>query len=260
MRETSSRMLFVGVCAWISLCLLFAGWFPDVQGQLSAVWQLSGLTGLVSAVGLAEVIKADIRKQEQLLHEYMQAAMTDGLTGLANRQAFDKALRSAFSEFSSGHPPLSIVILDIDHFKTFNDRWGHQAGDEILQAVARTAIDFFHHRGCVARYGGEEFAVVLPGTDLAEAFRLADRFRGRIKDLSCAYRTTSLHITVSLGVAELQTSENPEELIRRADTALYTAKRMGRDCAWFSSPDTPPDLPAEIQPPATAEAPQLANC
>ena len=243
MRETSSRMLFVGVVGWVSFSLLLASWFPALSENLRFLWMITGLTGLVSAVGLAEIIKADAKRQDQLLHEYMEAAVMDGLTGLANRQALDKALRSALSNHDSQRNPLSLIMFDIDHFKQFNDQYGHQAGDEILRAVAQQAVVFFSRQGCVARYGGEEFAIVLPGIKLKNAFLLADEFRKTIEKLTCAYRGQQMRVTISAGVTEAKSQETADEVIRRADLGLYTSKKMGRNCVWFGESAT--ELPTE---------------
>ena len=236
MRETSSRMVFVAVSAWLSVCLLLIGWLPELDQSFRAIWLVSGLVGLVSSVGLSELIKTDIRAQEKLLSEYRHAAMTDGLTGLANRQAFDTALRNALPEFTPQRNPLSLIMLDIDNFKAFNDRWGHQAGDAALKVVSNAAMEFFRDRGCVARYGGEEFAIAIPSMTLSETLKLAEEFRRRVSEAECLFLTERLHVTVSMGVAEATLEEDPDSLVRRADQALYAAKRNGRNCTRISGP------------------------
>lgn len=234
MTDSLGRMIFVGICAWVSLCLLISGWMPPLGFDIRFIWMISGLTGLVSSVGLAQVIKNDISAQKRLLDEYMQAALTDGLTGLANRQALDQTLESIFDNYDPQTAPMSLIMFDIDYFKQFNDEWGHQAGDEVLRMVSLAAVRFFNKRGCVARYGGEEFAVALPNSRIVDAFDLAEEFREHVKGLSCDYQHRKLHVTISAGVAEAYRDDCPDTLIRRADTALYTAKRLGRDRAWGS--------------------------
>ncbi|MEZ5940174.1 MAG: GGDEF domain-containing protein [Planctomycetaceae bacterium] len=243
MREISSRMLFVGVVGWVSLCLLVASWFPHLTEDLRILWMLTGVTGLVSAVGLAEIIKSDQRAQEALLSEYIRAATLDGLTGLVNRQALDKALNGALGGFDPQRNPLSLMMFDVDYFKQINDEHGHQAGDEVLRCLARKAAGFFEKQGCVARYGGEEFAVVLPGVRLKEAFHLADHFRKVIEQTVCPFRDSILQVRISAGVTETKRGEGADDIIRRADLALYTAKKMGRNCVWFGgSTDMVPEL------------------
>jgi diguanylate cyclase (GGDEF)-like protein len=235
MRGMNSRFVLVGICAWISVCLLIAGWLPDMAGNLNSLWLISGLMGLVSAVGLAEAIKSDIRTQQVLLDEYMHAAMTDGLTGLSNRISLDRMLTSFLKETASRRSALSLVMIDIDHFKAFNDEWGHQAGDAVLRCVSKKMKDFFGGKACVARYGGEEFAVVLPMCHMADASRLADQCRQLIRESDCTFREQSFRVTISGGVTEAHAQDSPDSLTQRADMALYTAKKMGRDMIWEAS-------------------------
>ena len=242
----TSRFLLVGVCAWISVCLLVAGWLPDVSGNLHTIWLISGLLGLVSAVGLAETIKSDMRMQKNLLQEYMHAAMTDGLTGVANRHALDRMLTSALRESRQSPAGLCLVMIDIDHFKAFNDEYGHQAGDAVLRCVSRRMAEFFRDHGYVGRYGGEEFAVILPNARLAEAERLAEECRRTINATTCEFRNRRFSITISCGVTEALSSDSPDALLQRADLALYTAKKLGRDCIWVLDPRRPALPPEKV--------------
>ena len=238
MRETTSRMVFVAVVGWMSVCLLIASWYPELSNELRILWMISGVTGLVSAVGLSEVIKTDVKSQERLLHEYMQAASMDGLTGLANRQALDRALKSALEGFDSRRNPLTLAMFDIDHFKSINDTHGHQAGDEVLRFVANAAVEYFTGKACVARYGGEEFAIVIPGMRLRNAFVMVDEFRQAIAKSTCRFRDKSLQVTISAGVTEAKNGENSDQVLHRSDLGLYTAKNMGRNCVWFGECST----------------------
>lgn len=238
MRGTSSRFVLVGICAWISVCLLIAGWLPDINGNMGSLWLISGLMGLVSSVGLAEAIKADVRVQQSLLNEYMHAAMTDGLTGLANRHSLDRMLAATLKESNARRVPLSMVMIDIDHFKAFNDQWGHQAGDAVLRCVSKKMAELFGGKAFVARYGGEEFAVVLPSCSLRKADQLAEECRQVIKETRCAFRDQTFQITISAGITELVPADSPDSLTQRADLALYTAKKMGRDMIWVCDPRT----------------------
>jgi diguanylate cyclase (GGDEF)-like protein len=118
------------------------------------------------------------------------------------------------------------VVLDVDHFKQFNDTFGHQAGDEVLRLVANTLRQFDDNLRCAARYGGEEFVVLLPGSDVHESLDFAEQIRQRISEIPCCYR----QITASLGVSTLdQHTVNPDTLIEEADQALYLSKRAGRN-------------------------------
>lgn len=234
MRSGNSRFILVGICAWISACLLIAGWLPEFSGNLHSVWLLSGLLGLVSSVGLAETIKSDIRTQEALLNEYMQAAMTDGLTGLANRLSLDRNLTTTMRDHNVHSSGLSMIMIDIDHFKAFNDQFGHQAGDAVLRSVARRMQEFFGSTATVARYGGEEFAVLLPKCQLEEAAHFAETCRQAINGGNCEFRDQVFKVTISCGVTSATSQDTPESLTQRADMALYTAKKMGRDRVWVA--------------------------
>ena len=233
-------MLFVAVIGWVSVCLLLASWFPDLSDELRILWMISGVTGLVSAIGLSEVIKADVRVQEKLLHEYMQAASMDGLTGLANRQALDRALASALSGFDDRRNPLTVIMFDIDHFKSVNDRFGHQAGDEVLKAVARVLIDSARNTDFAARYGGEEFCLVMPGADPDTAMEKAEEMRAKIEEMVVHSDEAELKVTMSVGISsfdpEVDVRTN-KGLINRADKALYVCKRAGRNRVMHYSPD-----------------------
>lgn len=237
-RAMNSRFILVGICAWISSCLLVAGWLPELSGNLQSIWLISGLLGLVSAVGLAETIKADMRVQEDLLNEYMHAAMTDGLTGLANRQALDRMLTTLLREPDNRRGPLSMIMIDIDRFKAFNDQYGHQAGDAVLRTVSRKMQEFFGGKAMVARYGGEEFCIVLPSCILKDANHLAESCRLTLRELECEFRERRFRITISCGVTEANALDTPDSLTQRADMALYTAKKMGRDMIWVADPSS----------------------
>jgi diguanylate cyclase (GGDEF)-like protein len=149
----------------------------------------------------------------------------DGLTGVPNRRHFDETLGREWRRAARSQRPLSLLMLDIDYFKYFNDTAGHQAGDECLRNVARTLLETLHRAGdMVARYGGEEFAVLLPETGAEHALQLAEVLRARIESLGT--------VTASIGVATMvppRDGSGGEELVRVADAALYEAKRLGRN-------------------------------
>lgn len=165
--------------------------------------------------------------------EYVRReAMTDGLTGLANRKSFDDELRQLMSDASAVKKPFTLLMVDIDHFKSFNDNFGHQVGDQVLRLVARTLKDGLKGRDFAARYGGEEFAILLPETGLQSALAVGNSLRQAIAMKDVVNRTSGStlgRITMSIGVAEYAYESAPEDIIERADAALYIAKHNGRN-------------------------------
>ncbi|HPD82338.1 MAG: GGDEF domain-containing protein [Alphaproteobacteria bacterium] len=159
-------------------------------------------------------------------------AVTDGLTGLANRKAFDEQINRMCREGAKDGHIFSLVMIDIDHFKAFNDTYGHQVGDQVLRLVAMTLINEVKGQDMAARYGGEEFAIILPGTNVEAAHAVAENLRKAVEKKEVMNRTTGENlgqITISLGVAQFYETENADELIRRADVALYNSKNKGRN-------------------------------
>jgi diguanylate cyclase len=154
--------------------------------------------------------------------------MTDALTGLPNRKAFDEALQRA----CAGDGPVSLALLDIDHFKKFNDTWGHQTGDQVLRYVAHVIGRLGVEPRFAARYGGEEFAVLFPGETAAQAVAALDEAREEIGSRILKRRSTNEDlgaVTISGGVAQLKPEESPLALVERADAALYRSKGAGRN-------------------------------
>jgi len=165
-------------------------------------------------------------------------AMTDGLTGIANRKKFNQCLQQAASDAEEGGTPLSLVLMDIDHFKAFNDRYGHQIGDEVLKLVAQALEQQIKGRDTAARYGGEEFALVLPETRLTDAVTVADGIRHRLASGKLTNKKGEGDfgkVTVSAGAAQYRAGESLDDLLRRADRALYAAKSAGRNCVCSES-------------------------
>jgi diguanylate cyclase len=161
-----------------------------------------------------------------------QRSKTDALTGLANRHALDEFLRNAQIVAMESGEPLSIFLLDIDHFKSFNDEFGHQFGDEVLQLISRILRDGVRARDLTARYGGEELAGVLPGADLRVCSAVAERIRQAISKRQVTRRTSGKKlssVTVSIGVAQFVPGETLASLFERCDRALYAAKHRGRN-------------------------------
>ena len=179
------------------------------------------------------------RVKSQLDHKFMvdrlrRQATTDGLTGVQNRRFFDEYLTRQINLCARSRKPISLLLLDIDFFKAYNDNFGHQLGDECLKNLAQTLIQtVVRESDCVARYGGEEFAVVLPMTSNEEAKIAAERIRKAVVDLDIPNPTRhSEKLTISIGGATSEeTYLTPKEMIKRADKKLYEAKKKGRDQA-----------------------------
>lgn len=173
-----------------------------------------------------------MQELKQEMETVRKEAFTDGLTGIANRKKFDLEIVRLISEARDTGQAVSIVVIDIDHFKGFNDTYGHQVGDQVLRLVARTLHDGLKGRDFPARYGGEEFIIILPETTIDNAIKVSDILREAIMSKEIVNRATGeklSRITISAGVAELKEDEKPKDWIERADKALYRAKRKGRN-------------------------------
>jgi len=162
--------------------------------------------------------------------ELSRKAMTDGLTNLFNHDAFQSMLKKEFSVSARTRRKVSVVLIDIDHFKKFNDTWGHQVGDMVLRMVADRFKESCRQSDIVARYGGEEMVAILPDTDQPLAAIVAERIRANIEAAEIQYQGTMLKVTVSLGVSTITSDiKDPAMLIKAADAALYRSKEQGRN-------------------------------
>ncbi|MES2254837.1 MAG: GGDEF domain-containing protein [Pseudomonadota bacterium] len=172
---------------------------------------------------------SDLRSKLEDVHK---ESLTDPLTGISNRKAFDNALAAAETAMSEGDDPVSVLLCDIDHFKKFNDNWGHQTGDQVLRLVASCLSENVKGRDTASRYGGEEFGVVLRGTALRDAMRIAEQIRHAVEARRLVKKSTGDvlgTITISIGVAQFAPGEKAETAVRRADSCLYGAKQNGRN-------------------------------
>ena len=192
------RTLFVNlaVCAFVTLLVV-------------------GITGLV------------LRRYQVRMEEL---ATTDKLTGLLNRQSLDALLHQAMTRSRRGDAPLSLLLADVDHFKAVNDEHGHLVGDEVLRRVALNLREHLRESDTVCRWGGEEFLMIVQDCDASAALLLAEKLRAAIADDLTLAELSSGRVTASLGVAELRPKESAEELLGRADAAMYAAKESGRNC------------------------------
>ena len=179
-----------------------------------------------------EASRDDIASLQRDLDDVRRESLLDPLTKIANRKSFDEGMEAAIAEAAGSGTPLCLMIVDIDHFKTFNDTYGHQTGDQVLRLVAMTLKSNIKGKDLAARYGGEEFVAILPSTDIEGAIIVAENIRKAIQAKELLKRSTNEklgRITASFGVAAFQPGDTPAMLIERADRCLYAAKHAGRN-------------------------------
>lgn len=183
-------------------------------------------------VGLAKQIEELGRETERLRKQLLEAqdqALHDTLTGLSNRLAYNERMAMEHARWQRSGQHLSLVVLDIDRFKTINDTWGHQAGDRVLKYLARELSKQIRAQDFFGRFGGEEFVLILPDTNRAGALKLADGLRRHIESCRFKFKDQPVAVTVSCGVAEFTPEEAPMHAFERADACLYAAKNNGRN-------------------------------
>jgi len=177
-------------------------------------------------------IKSEVELLRKELEQVKEESMTDALTGISNRKAFDAALEHIVYSVREQKTPFCVLMADIDHFKQFNDTYGHLVGDKVLRFVASTLKCCLKGKDMAARFGGEEFTVILPQTSLPGAEVISEQIRQTISRGKLKDRGTGRgygRVTVSIGIAQFRTNELPNDLIRRVDRALYMAKERGRN-------------------------------
>lgn len=218
-----------------------------VTQQLGAAGDLEGVRGIVESLVQAtkemehsnqalearlNASKQEINQLQENLETVRHESLTDPLTTLANRKFFDQALDQTMAAAFTKGEPLSLLMTDIDHFKSFNDSYGHQTGDQVLRLVAMSVKNNVKGQDIAARYGGEEFSVILPSTVLRSATTVADHIRRAVMTKQLIKRSTQEQlgrITISIGVASLRDGDTAQSLIGRADACLYAAKHAGRN-------------------------------
>jgi diguanylate cyclase (GGDEF)-like protein len=226
-----------------------------VACTLYANFQLERDERRAYAVGLRDEIRS--RALSRANQELSRISNLDAMTGLANRRGFDRRFDAMWLAAQATAQPIAVLMLDVDYFKRFNDRYGHQAGDACLREIAETLRA--QVRGgdqLVARYGGEEFIAVLPAADLVDGIRAAERVRRAVEALAMRHEATPCQVvTISVGVAAAPATPDgsPKDIIESADSALYVAKRRGRNRVW------PPILSSDTAPAAEASAGKVAD-
>lgn len=241
------------VLSGVAGAAIFEGWYFMVPGcALYLVFLFSFINLMVKlrlrqlrAERATEDLVTEIQEKNALLNEanarLAVSAMHDSLTGLGNRRLFDKTLAEESRRVGGDLSCLSLMLIDVDHFKRFNDTYGHQAGDQCLQLVAETLVGCIPKQaGLVARYGGEEFAVILPNKGLAEARIAAEEIRlaVHLKDMNAiAGSPTRQSVSIGVSVLAANSGTTPAALLTMADEALYEAKRQGRNSVRAFSAD-----------------------
>jgi diguanylate cyclase (GGDEF)-like protein len=184
-------------------------------------------------IGSTTILKFSYQDKldEMFQRQMSESALRDGLTRAFNKRYFTDRIESEFQYAIRHSAPLSLIFLDIDHFKKINDQHGHQAGDHVLAQLSTLAMSMLSEEETFARYGGEEFAIVARGVELAAATELSERLRAAVEAHPFKFESTSLAVTISVGVARAPGTgmASSGDLVARADEAMYTAKRTGRN-------------------------------
>jgi diguanylate cyclase (GGDEF)-like protein len=200
-------------------------------------WQLTNVSHAFAVnllLKLASRLRANniaVSKNVEKRRQYERAAMFDGLTGVHNRRWLDETLHRMVRRHENGGSRLALSLIDIDHFKSFNDTYGHAAGDHVLTVVAAVLAANLRPTDLVARFGGEEFVIIFPDTDVQEAAIAAERVRRAVGDetMKLPDGTALPNVTISMGVAELTAGQSVPDLLKAADAAMYEAKQSGRN-------------------------------
>jgi diguanylate cyclase (GGDEF)-like protein/PAS domain S-box-containing protein len=218
-------------------------WHGEIKNRAkdgSIYWVYTTIVPIVGVEGKPHkyvAIRADITQRKLLEEQLFTMALTDPLTGLANRRAFDEQIEREWKRTLREGSRMSLLLLEIDHFKEFNDRYGHQAGDSCLRVVAATIVGNARSSDIAARYGGDELAVILPYADIVDAGVVAEKLRSAVEELWLTHEGNPEGrnwVTVSIGGAtalscDVVTIRAPEYLLTAADHSLYEAKKQGRN-------------------------------
>jgi diguanylate cyclase (GGDEF)-like protein len=209
-----------------SVTMLCLGQFQLVDSSVAMLYLNIGGIGLIACLGLSELRR---RLGEREIHQLREAATTDALTLVGNRRAFDGELTRRIALFRRHRTTCSLLMIDADHFKAVNDRWGHDVGDLALKSIAKAISATLRDIDLLYRFGGEEFVALLPETRAEEAGIAGERIRRAVNQVRIRIEDQILSFTVSVGCAELNASDNQDSWIKRADEALYSAKKNGRN-------------------------------
>lgn len=235
--------LWFAVC--VSTLFLCLGQFQVVEGWHGMLLLNTGGIGLISSLGLSELRR---RSDEEELRKLREVASTDPLTGAGNRRWFDQEMSRRVTQFRRYGNPCSLLIIDVDHFKSINDTCGHDVGDHALKGLAKVVAATLRDTDFLFRIGGEEFAALLTETDVSSGIIAAERIRLAIAEMKVPTELNPIHLTVSVGGAQLHANESIESWFKRADSALLRAKQNGRNRTLF-----------DFHPPKVRESRQFAS-
>jgi diguanylate cyclase (GGDEF)-like protein len=230
----------------VALGLAPFGGLGGTEGGLPPLFSIVGFLYVEAAIfvlGTTIFVVAAVRERKEVTNR--SAATTDELTGLANRRSFFERGEKLIARNRIEGTPCSVLMIDLDRFKSINDRLGHSTGDEVLRVFARTASNAFRPNDILGRVGGEEFAVILPGSGVEASVAIAERLRKAFEEAAEFVGGTPLHATLSVGVAASAIGASLESLMKDADTALYAAKQNGRNRV-ERAPDALPPTPTRI--------------
>jgi diguanylate cyclase (GGDEF)-like protein len=230
----TATVLLVGASVLTELEIIpYAPLFPAVpvaSGRIATWWHIDMLLIVLVTIALVlGIFLYVLRRLRAREAELERLSRTDPLTGALNRRQFVNAFERELARAARHDAPLSVVIFDLDHFKSINDRFGHLIGDAVLIATAKAIGEELRVEDTLARYGGEEFVMLLPSTDSDGARAVAERCRARLEASPVVASGHAVRVTASFGIASRKGSPRAEELLRVADEALYTAKREGRN-------------------------------
>ncbi|MBR9805568.1 diguanylate cyclase, partial [bacterium] len=176
-----------------------------------------------------KTLETEAKENQRLLAEQVEKSLLDALTQLPNREAYDERITTEFARWQRYRRPLSLAVVDVDHFKSVNDNYGHMAGDNVLRILANTLTKRLRRTDYIARYGGEEFVILMPETGLADAMHVMEQVREKVAETPFHFKSEPLTITVSCGLASFNEGDSIEQVFERADEQLYAAKNGGRN-------------------------------
>lgn len=239
----AARFLLVSWLPLIVTCILKAlqvsGYIVGAPWFTHALAASFALSGLILTIGLSDKLLQLRRDRDLASHQ----ASIDGLTGLLNRPAVERGLRDAITDAQASKRPMCVAFVDIDHFKAINDTYGHHVGDCCLRFISMRVRNQLRKRDLLGRYGGDELLVVMPQTSLEDGLALCERLRNAVNCRPLAVEGVLVKGSLSIGLAALHPGESAEQLLERADAALYQSKASGRDHVSGAAPFTQPTQP-----------------